>query len=115
VRLKTEPNYDSISDEELINLVAWCEKWKNAKVYDLSWKQSNMEPEHSFGDWMICGQPKLPLPVRIELERGAKINYQKGRMWTLQLMHWLHTSFRWLVGQSFYAFVALVIAYWIMR
>jgi hypothetical protein len=115
VRLKTEPSYDSISDEDLINLVAWCEKWKNAKVYDLAWKESNMEPENSFGDWMVYGQPKLPMPVRLELERGAKINFERGRMWSLQLMHWVTTIFRWILGQSFYAFIALTIAYILMR
>ena len=115
MRLKTEPNYDSISDEDLINLVAWCENWKNAKVYDLSWKESNMEPEYSFGDWMVYGKPKLPMPVRIELERGAKINYEAGKMWTLQVMHWLTTTLRWFVGQSFYAFAAFMILYWIIK
>ena len=115
MKLKTEPNYDLISDEDLINLVAWCEKWKNAKVYDLAWKESNMEPENSFGDWMVYGQPKLPLPVRIELERGAKINYQRGRMWSLQVMHWFHTAVRWIAGQSFYAFIAFLIVYILMR
>ena len=115
MRLKTEPNYSAISDEDLIHLVAWCEKWKTKKVYDTAWKQVHMEPQHTFGDWMVYGKPKLPLPVRTELITAAKINYERGRMWSLQLYALIQRGFRLFLDQSFYAFLAFLLVYWIIK
>ncbi len=114
-RIKVEPDYESISDEDLIGLVAWCEKWKLAEVYNTAFKQAHMDTLHDFGDWMISSKPKLPLPVRVELQRAAKINYESGRMWTLQLAHGLLEVWRLLLRHSSYAFFAFMIVYWILK
>ena len=114
-RIKVEPDYESISDEDLIGLVAWCEKWKLAEVYDTAFKQAHMDTSHDFGDWMISSKPKLPLPVRMELQRAAKISYESGRMMSLQIAHWIMTVFGVIARHSSYAFFAFTVAYWILK
>ncbi|HIL26498.1 MAG TPA: hypothetical protein EYG21_03770 [Nitrospinaceae bacterium] len=114
-QIKVEPDYDSISDEDLIGLVAWCEKWKLAEVYDTAFKQAHMDTLHDFPAWIISSNPKLPLPVRMELQRAAKINYESGRMWSLQLAHGLLEVWRLVLRHSVYAIFAFLIAYFIIR
>ena len=113
-RIKVEPNFDGMSDADLTGLVAWCEKWKMEEVYDTAYKQVNMKgPE--FIEWVMSDYKNLPLPVRMELQRAAKISYHSGRMFSLQAAHWVMTVFGVLVRHSSYAFFAFVIAYWILK
>ena len=114
-QLKVEPDYDTISDEDLIGLVAWCEKWKMEEVYDTAFKQAYMDALHDFALWNDSSNPRLPLPVRLELQRAAKINYESGRMWTLQLAHGFLEVWALIRRHSIYAFFAFLIAYFIIR
>ena len=114
-QIRTEPDYNGISDEDLIGLVAWCEKWKLAEVYDIAHKQVQMDPHYDFGEWMLKGTPQLPIPVRLELQRAAKISYDAGRMWRLQIAHWCIRLYTMVFRHMSYAFFAFVLAYWILR
>ncbi len=113
-QIKVEPDYDSISDADLTGLVAWCEKWKMEEVYNTAYKQVNMKGLE-FVEWVSKDYPSLPLPVRIELQRAAKISFESGRMWSLQLAHGLLEVWRLVLRHSVYAIFAFLIAYFIIR
>ena len=113
-QFKVEPNFTTISDVDLTGLVAWCEKWKMEEVYNTAYKQVNMHgPE--FTEWVIGGYKDLPIPVRMELQRAAKISYKSGRMFTLQVAHCFTKGFGLIARHSIYAFFAFLIAYFIIR
>jgi len=112
-RIKVEPNWSEINDEELTGLVAWCEKWKMERVYDTAFKEACMEGP-SFSDWEAKNYPPLPLPVRTELRRAAMINYDRGRMNSLKLAHVSIQGLKFLLRQVTYAFFAFMLAYLIL-
>ena len=112
--IRVQPDFQNMSDVDLTGLVAWCEKWKMEDVYNTAFKQVNMEGDE-FVEWVMKDYPALPLPVRLELKRAAMINYDNGRMWTLQIAHWFIQVWKVIFRHSSYAFFAFVLAYWIMR
>ena len=112
--IKVEPDFTEMSDADLTGLVAWCEKWNMEDVYNTAYKQVNMKgPE--FIEWVMSDYRKLPIPVRIELQRAAKISYESGRMFSLQVAHWFLATFWMVVRHSSYAFFAFTLAYWILK
>jgi hypothetical protein len=68
-----------------------------------------------FIEWVMSDYKNLPLPVRMELQRAAKISYESGRMMSLQIAHWIMTVFGVIARHSSYAFFAFMIAYWILK
>jgi len=112
--IKVEPDFAGMSDADLTGLVAWCEKWNMEDVYNTAYKQVNMQgPE--FIEWIMSDCKDLPLPVRMELQRAAKISYESGRMFSLQVAHWVMTVFGAIARHSSYAFFAFTLAYWILK
>ena len=114
MKINVEPNYVEISDDDLICLVALCEKWKPEKVYKMAYKQAHMDPFYEYPQWAQI-QKTLPAPVRLELQNAAKINYDLGKMWKLQVAHCFYVGmgkfFRW----SIYASVVIAFLYFILR
>ena len=114
MKINVEPNYVDINDDDLICLVAWCEKWKPEKVYKVAYKQAHMDPFYEYPQWALL-QKRLPAPVRLELQNAAKINYDSGKMWKLQVAHCFYVAVGKLFRYGFYGLLVLVLLYLISR
>ena len=110
-----EPDFRTITDEDLIGLVAYCEKWAPRKVYNTAFSQvfpekQLKEAKPPFIEWISVGEQKLPPIVREELIRAARINFESGRMNKLKVYAQLRELMRkW----GFWVFVLLVIFWWL--
>ena len=109
-----EPDFRTITDEDLIGLVAYCENWAPRKVYNTAFLQvfpekQLKEAKQPFVEWAAADQ-KLPPIVREELIRAARINFESGRMNKLKV----YAQLRELMKKwGFWVFVLLVIFWWL--
>ena len=110
MKINIQPNWKEISDVDLAGLVAWCEKWKIEEVYNTAFRQAGMEGS-SFNEWVSRNYPPLPIPVRAELKRAALINYDRGRMFSLQMSHLVIQGFKFLCRHLVYGFLAFMFVY----
>jgi|TARA_B100001971_G_C18135810_1_gene507532 hypothetical protein len=82
------PSFKELSDQDLVGLISYCEKWDPMTVYHTAYKQvfSGKQLEEvmmPFEDW--CDkQSILPPIVRNELIRACVINLEMGRMTKLK-------------------------------
>ena len=107
-----EPNFEKITDTDLIGLVAYCEKWTPKKVYDIAFAQVFPEKQlkdskEDFVKWADKGDLKLPPIVREELIRAAKINFDSGNMSRLQYA-WKGIQ----ITRNFYFWIFILIIFW---
>lgn len=112
--LQVEPDFNNISDIDLIGLVSYCEKWKPARVYHTAFgqvfpKRQLKEVKKDFSDWYITDR-KLPLIVRAELIRAAQINLEKGRMNKLK---YAHVTMTFLSNKTFWIFILFGLWLWL--
>ena len=107
------PNFNALSDHDLIGLISYCEKWDPMKVYHTAFKQvfpekQLLEAMMPFEDWCE-GEPKLPDIVRNELIRACDVNLKAGRMIRLKYASMGQNLIRtW----SFWLFVLAIIWWW---
>ena len=111
--LQLEPNFNILSDIDLVGLLSYCEQWTPSKVYHTAYKEvfSSKQLEEvmmPFEDW--CDkEPTLPPVVRNELLRGCVINLEAGRMSKLKYAALgSHLVRNW----SFWVFVLVVLWWW---
>ena len=110
-----EPDFRTITDEDLIGLVAYCDKWAPRKVYNTAFSQvfpekQLKESQLPFIEWVAISEPKLPPIVREELVRAARINFESGKMNKLKV----YAQFRELTKKwGFWIFILLVIFWWL--
>ena len=110
-----EPDFRTMTDEDLVGLVAYCEKWAPRKVYNTAFsqvfpKKQLEEVKLPFVEWVITVDRKLPPIVREELIRAARINFDSGKMNKLKL----YAQFRELMKKwGFWIFILLVIFWWL--
>ena len=84
------PVFSKITDEELLHMIGWAERWPIEKVYDTAYAQvfptrQLKESKEDFGPWFTGDHPKLPTIVREELIRAFRIHMATGRMDVLRL------------------------------
>ena len=84
------PIFNKMTDEELIHMVGWAEKWPVEKVYDTAFEQvfpttQLKEAKPAFRHWFVADHPKLPMIVREELIRAFRFHMVSGRMDVLRL------------------------------
>jgi len=84
------PVFNKMTDEELIHMVGWAEKWPVEKVYNTAFEQvfplnQLKESKEDFRHWFVADHPKLPMIVREELIRAFRIHMVSGRMDVLRL------------------------------
>ena len=89
------PVFNKMTDEELLHMIGWAEKWSVEKVYDTAFEQvfpltQLKESKEDFGHWFVTDHPKLPMIVREELIRAFRIHMVSGRMDVLRLGAWAH-------------------------
>ena len=112
---KVEPDFKTMSDEDLIGLIAYCEKWSFKIVYNTAYaqvfpKKQVEEVKQPFIEWMSVGEQKLPPIVREELIRAARINFECGKMNKLKL----YAQFREITRKwGFWIFILIIIWYWL--
>ena len=87
------PVFSKITDEELLHMIGWAERWPIEKVYDTAYAQvfptrQLKESKEDFGPWFTGDHPKLPTIVREELIRAFRIHMVTGRMDVLRLGAW---------------------------
>ena len=112
--LEVEPDFNNISDIELIGLVSYCEKWKPSKVYNIAYgqvfgKKQLKEVKKDFTDWYVT-DGKLPIVVRVELLRAAQINLEQGKMNKLK---YAHLSMTFFSNKLFWIFMMIVLWWWL--
>ena len=112
--LQVEPDFDNISDIDLIGLISYCEKWKPARVYHTAYdqvfpKRQLKEVKKDFADWYLT-DGKLPLIVRTELIRAAQINLERGKMNRLK---YAHIAMTYLSNKLFWIFILFVLWWWL--
>ena len=107
------PNFETLSDHDLIGLLSYCEKWDPRNVYHTAFKQVFPEKQlqdamMSFDDW--CDkETKLPDIVRNELIRACVINLELGKMTNLKYASMGSNLVRnWV----FWIFIIIVIWWW---
>ena len=112
---KVEPYFKTMSDEDLIGLIAYCEKWAPKTVYNTAFsqvfpKKQLEEVKLPFVEWLAVGEQKLPPIVREELIRAARINFESGKMNKLKL----YAQFREITRKwGFWIFILIIIWYWL--
>ncbi len=84
------PVFSKITDEELLHMIGWAERWPIEKVYDTAFEQvfptkQLKESKEDFGPWFTGDHPRLPTIVREELIRAFRIHMATGRMDVLRL------------------------------
>ena len=89
------PVFNKMTDEELLHMIGWAEKWSVEKVYDTAFEQvfplnQLKESKEDFRHWFVADHPKLPMIVREELIRAFRIHMASGRMDVLRLGAWAH-------------------------
>ena len=89
------PVFNKMTDEELLHMIGWAEKWSVEKVYDTAFEQvfplnQLKESKEDFRHWFVADHPKLPMIVREELIRAFRIHMVSGRMDVLRLGAWAH-------------------------
>ena len=89
------PVFNKMTDEELLHMIGWAEKWSVEKVYDTAFEQvfpttQLKEAKPDFRHWFVADHPKLPMIVREELIRAFRIHMVSGRMDVLRLGAWAH-------------------------
>ena len=110
-----EPDFKTMSDIDLVGLVAYCEKWSLKDVYNTAYaqvfpKKQVEEVKQPFIEWMSVGEQKLPPIVREELIRACVLNLEAGKMNNLKL----YAQFREITRKwGFWVFVLLVIFWWL--
>jgi hypothetical protein len=84
------PIFNKMTDEELLHMIGWAQKWPIEQVYDTAFEQ--VFPEKQLPDsktdfhvWFMVDNPKLPTIVREELIRAFRIHMVSGRMDVLRL------------------------------
>tara|TARA_B100000586_G_C19883387_1_gene331837 strand:+ start:61 stop:402 length:342 start_codon:yes stop_codon:yes gene_type:complete len=109
------PDFGKMKDIELLGLVAYCEKWKPEKVYNIA--HAEVFPEHQlkearmpFDRWFEKTDQTLPLIVRQELIRAAEINLKAGRMSKLEAAYMSTSIFR---NWYFWFFILSIIWWWL--
>jgi len=111
---KVEPDFKTLSDADLVGLVAYCEKWTPKVVYNTAFAQvfpenQLKEAKLPFIDW-DSAEHKLPPIVREELIRACVLNLEAGKMNNLKL----YAQFREITRKwGFWVFVLLVIFWWL--
>ena len=116
---KVEPDFRALTDEDLVGLVAYSEKWAPRKVYNTAFSQvfpekQLKESQLPFIEWVAISEPKLPPIVREELVRAARINFESGKMNKLKL----YAQFRALISLTvrkwgFWIFILLMLFWWL--
>ena len=84
------PVFNKMTDEELLHMIGWAEKWSVEQVYDTAFDQvfpptQLKESKEDFRHWFVADHPKLPMIVREELIRAFRIHMVSGRMDVLRL------------------------------
>ena len=105
------PNFEQLSDNDLIGLISYCEKWNPSKVYHTAFKQVFPETQVQdammpFDDWVDKGT-SLPNIVRNELVRAAEINKEMGRMSNLRA-----ASLGMNLFSNMYFWIFVIIVFW---
>ena len=113
------PNFRTMTDEDLVGLIAYCEQWAPKKVYNTAFSQVFPEKQLKevklpFIEWSTKDDLKLPPIVREELIRAAIINLESGKMNKLKF----YAQFRQLISLTvrkwgFWIFILLVIFWWL--
>ena len=90
------PVFNKMTDEELLHMIGWAEKWSVERVYDTAFDQvfplhQLKESKEDFRHWFVADHPKLPMIVREELLRAFRIHMDSGRMDVLRLGALAHT------------------------
>ena len=84
------PVFNKMTDEELLHMIGWAEKWSVEQVYDTAFDQvfppTQLKDKMPYDEWfMTSDHPKLPMVVREELIRAFRIHMASGRMDVLRL------------------------------
>ena len=108
------PVFNKMTDEELIHMVGWAEKWPVEKVYDTAFEQvfpltQLKESKEDFRHWFVADHPKLPMIVREELIRAFRIHMVSGRMDVLRLAAWARHQCRRIMWIGFALMFLLLI------
>ncbi len=106
------PQFDALSDEDLIGLLSWTEKWSPKRVYDVAHSTLDIE-FNTFEEWCE-GDFRLHRLARLELIRACKKNFALGKMWRLKWFARIHQVVRILSKQFILAFIAFSVAYLLM-
>ena len=107
------PNFETLSDHDLVGLVSYCEKWEPMRVYHTAFKQVFPEKQLQeammpFEDW--CDkEPKLPQIVRNELIRACVLNLESGKMTKLKIAATAENLVR---NWAFWLFIFVMIWWW---
>ena len=114
-----EPDFRTITDEDLIGLVAYCENWAPRKVYNTAFLQvfpekQLKEAQLPFIEWAAKDDRKLPPIVREELIRAARINFESGKMNKLKFYAQFRELISWTVRKwGFWIFILLMLFWWL--
>jgi hypothetical protein len=116
---KVDPDFRTLTDIDLVGLIAYCEKWAPKTVYNTAFsqvfpKRQLEEVKQPFIEWIDISEPKLPPIVREELVRAARINFESGKMNKLKF----YAQFRELISLTvrkwgFWIFILLITWYWL--
>jgi len=83
-RLPERPvRYDSITDEDYITILSWCEEWDPEKVYNTAYKASQIPFMQTWEQWSDNMTP-LPGPVRYQLKHGLEVHEKAGNLKALR-------------------------------
>ena len=77
------PSYDTLSDQDYITILSWCEDWEPNDVYYTAWNASNLDIAWKWEDWAE-NMKELPGPVRYQLRKGLEIHHKAGNLKTLK-------------------------------
>ncbi len=102
--------YEHVADHDYITLVAWAEQWEPKDVYELAYKQSNLDFFQTWDEWSADMRP-LPLAVKTELQRALKIHQRAGNLEPLRayafVLKWLSTL-GWVILWSVFVIMSIV-------
>ena len=111
--MANSPNFNTLSDHDLVGLISYCEKWDPMKVYHTAYSQVFPEKQLQevmmpFEDW--CDkETKLPQIVRNELIRACVVNLELGKMAKLRYSATAQSLFS---NMYFWIFVIIVFWWW---
>ena len=88
--------YDSITDEDYITILSWCEEWEPEKVYNTAYEASQLPFIQTWEQWSENMTP-LPGPVRYQLKHGLQIHEKAGNLKALRAYAYFYDKMdRWI-------------------
>lgn len=89
-RLPHRPvRYDTITDEDYITILSWCEDWEPEQVYNTAYKASQLDYVQTWDQWSENMRP-LPEPVRYQLKHGLEVHEASGNLKALRTYAFLY-------------------------